>query len=107
MEEASSAYGAEMWHELYVMVGGAAGALAGLLFVAVSINLILVLFGLPLMPGRRSACLSVLAAGFIGSSPRWCSASLGLSSTHGCCSSRFCASSGMKGGDRRWRSSSR
>jgi len=28
-----------MWHELYVMVGGAAGALAGLLFVAVSINL--------------------------------------------------------------------
>jgi hypothetical protein len=65
-----------MWHELYVMVGGAAGALAGL--VAVSINLILVLFGLPLMPGRRSACLSVLAAGFIGSSPRWCSASLGL-----------------------------
>jgi len=43
VEEASSAYGAEMWHELYVMVGGAAGALAGLLFVAVSINLILAL----------------------------------------------------------------
>jgi hypothetical protein len=39
VEEVSPAYGAEMWHELYVMVGGAAGALAGLLFVAVSINL--------------------------------------------------------------------
>jgi hypothetical protein len=24
VEEASSAYGAEMWHELYVMVGAAA-----------------------------------------------------------------------------------
>ena len=39
METASAAYDLEVWHELYVMVGGAAGALAGLLFVAVSINL--------------------------------------------------------------------
>lgn len=33
-----SAYDVQPWHEMYVMVGGASAALAGLLFVAVSIN---------------------------------------------------------------------
>jgi hypothetical protein len=39
VETLPAAYEAEMWRDLYVMVGGAVGALAGLLFVAVSINL--------------------------------------------------------------------
>jgi hypothetical protein len=34
-----NAYRPEEWHELYVMLGGAAAALAGLLFVAASIHL--------------------------------------------------------------------
>jgi modulator of FtsH protease len=33
------AYRPEAWHDLYVMLGGAAAALAGLLFVAISIHL--------------------------------------------------------------------
>ena len=48
VETLSTAYDAEMWHELYVMVGGAAGALAGLLFVAVSINLDRIIGGMGL-----------------------------------------------------------
>lgn len=56
METASAAYDLEVWHELYVMVGGAAGALAGLLFVAVSINLDRIIGekGLPRRAGRPS-----------------------------------------------------
>jgi modulator of FtsH protease len=34
-----NAYRPEAWHELYVMLGGSAAALAGLLFVAMSIHL--------------------------------------------------------------------
>ncbi len=34
-----NAYRPEAWHDLYVMLGGAAAALAGLLFVAISIHL--------------------------------------------------------------------
>ena len=62
MEEASSAYGAEMWHELYVMVGGAAGALAGLLFVAVSINLDRII-GQKYLPRRAAETLAGLRWG--------------------------------------------
>jgi hypothetical protein len=35
----ASAYDAEAWHELFICAGGAAAALSGLIFVAVSINL--------------------------------------------------------------------
>ena len=34
-----NAYRPEAWHDLYVMLGGSAAALAGLLFVAISIHL--------------------------------------------------------------------
>jgi len=45
----SAAYGPEQWHDLFVAVAGASAALAGLLFVAVSINVerILKYEGLP------------------------------------------------------------
>lgn len=33
----TSAYSPEAWHELYIMLGGSLAALAGLLFVAMSI----------------------------------------------------------------------
>jgi hypothetical protein len=32
-------YSPELWHDFFVMVGGAAAALSGLVFVALSINL--------------------------------------------------------------------
>jgi hypothetical protein len=32
-------YQPEQWHDFFVMVGGAAAALAGLVFVALSLNL--------------------------------------------------------------------
>jgi modulator of FtsH protease len=35
----SNAYNPEAWHELYVMLGGSLAALAGLLFVAISIQI--------------------------------------------------------------------
>jgi hypothetical protein len=38
VETLPAAYDAEMWRDLYVMVGGAADALTGLLFVAVAIT---------------------------------------------------------------------
>ena len=33
-----TAYEPELWHDLFVMTGGATAALAGLIFVAVSLN---------------------------------------------------------------------
>jgi hypothetical protein len=53
------AYDAEHWHELFVMMGGAAAALAGLIFVAVSLNdeQILALPKLPSLAGRTLTLL--------------------------------------------------
>jgi len=50
----NTAYDPEQWHDLFVMSGGAAAALAGLLFVAVSLNLedVLAQRGLPPLAAR-------------------------------------------------------
>jgi hypothetical protein len=63
MPDVSAAFDTAPWHELYVMAGGAAGALTGLLFVAVSINLerILSIGWLP----RRAAETLVLMVGLL------------------------------------------
>jgi hypothetical protein len=56
-----TAYEPERWHDLFVMSGGAAAALAGLIFVAVSLNhqQILATRALPLVAART---LGVLVA---------------------------------------------
>ncbi len=56
-----AAYDAEPWHDLYVMTGGAAAALAGLLFVAVSINLDRILAGQGL-PRRAGETLALMVS---------------------------------------------
>jgi hypothetical protein len=53
------AFALEPWHDLWVMVGGAAGALTGLLFVAVSINVDRIIAGRDL-PRRAVETLLVL-----------------------------------------------
>jgi len=59
-----TAYTAEPWSELYVAIAGAAAALLGLLFVAVSINLeqVLGIAWLPLRAGETLGVLVVLLA---------------------------------------------
>src|SRR3954469_16863204 len=59
-----AAYVAEPWSELYVAMAGAAAALLGLLFVAVSINLeqVLRIAWLPLRAGETLGVLVVLLA---------------------------------------------
>ncbi|WP_188897001.1 hypothetical protein [Microlunatus endophyticus] len=48
-----------MWHELFVMTGGAAAALAGLIFVAVSLNHEAIL-EIPALPALAARTLSIL-----------------------------------------------
>jgi hypothetical protein len=55
-----TAYDPEPWHDLFVAVAGASAALAGLLFVAVSINLNRIL-AFPHLPGRAAQTVGMLA----------------------------------------------
>lgn len=52
-------YNPDLWHDLFVMVGGAAAALAGLIFVAVSLNHEHILAA-PVLPPLAAQTLSVL-----------------------------------------------
>jgi hypothetical protein len=54
-----TAYQPEQWHDMFVAMAGAAAALTGLIFVAVSINLERVL-KFPALPPRAVETLSVL-----------------------------------------------
>ena len=56
-----TAYDAELWHDLFVMTGGAAAALAGLIFVAVSLNHEAIL-EIPALPAMAARTLSILVA---------------------------------------------
>ena len=66
---AGGAYDPEMWHEFFVAAAGAAAALSGLIFVAVSINLGEILaqekkIGSSYLTGRAAPLLvAVYAAG--------------------------------------------
>ncbi|WP_213817133.1 hypothetical protein [Glaciihabitans sp. dw_435] len=53
------AYEPELWHELFVMTGGATAALAGLIFVAVSLNHEDIL-KIPALPALAARTLSIL-----------------------------------------------
>lgn len=53
------AYEPELWHELFVMAGGATAALAGLIFVAVSLNHEDIL-KIPALPALAARTLSIL-----------------------------------------------
>lgn len=66
------AYELEQWHELFVMVGGASAALAGLLFVAVSLNLdhVLKYGALPSLAAQAvSLLVAVVVASVLGLAP--------------------------------------
>ena len=56
-----SAYDVEPWHDLFVMTGGATAALAGLIFVAVSLNHEDIL-KIPALPALAARTLGILIA---------------------------------------------
>ena len=56
-----TAYDPVVWHEMFVMVGGASAALAGLIFVAVSLNHEDIL-KIPALPALAARTLSILIA---------------------------------------------
>src|ERR1700733_8369993 len=60
----TSAYDISQWHDLFIAEAGAAAALAGLLFVAVSINLKQIL-ALPSLPARAAAVLATLIVALV------------------------------------------
>jgi modulator of FtsH protease len=61
-----NAYSPTEWHDLYVAMAGATAALAGLLFVAISINLAPILESSAL-PLRAASALATLIVGLIAS----------------------------------------
>ena len=71
------AYAAAGWENFFVAEAGASAALAGLLFVAVSINLSRIL-AFPQLPGRAAEALIILVGvlvdatiGLVPEQPRW------------------------------------
>lgn len=76
-----TAYQPEAWHDLFVMSGGAAAALTGLIFVAVSLNHEAIL-EIPALPALAARTISVLVGevllAVVGLTPDQTRAALGL-----------------------------
>ena len=76
-----ASYSALAWHEFFIGTIGAAAALTGLLFVAISINLEQIL-KYPQLPGRAAATLGMLVSALVvsgfGLAPRQSNSTLGI-----------------------------